>query len=104
MPLQLDATVAYGACLRRFLINEKNCDVTQIGVANEIKIDSAYNTYTRAELPRGPISNPGMAAIRAAKNPKSSDYLYYLSAKDGTTIFAKTSAEHEANRRKYLGY
>ncbi|MBI3274301.1 MAG: endolytic transglycosylase MltG [Candidatus Colwellbacteria bacterium] len=100
MPLQIDATVAYGACLRSI----GYCDVTQIGIANEIKIDGLYNSYARAGLPPGPISNPGLKAIRAALDPIRSDYLYYLSTRDGgQVIFSKTATEHTANRRKYLG-
>ena len=102
MLLQIDATVAYGACVRTSII--RNCDVTQIGVANEITVDGPYNTYIRKGLPPGPISNPGLKAIRAAQNPRKSDYLYYLSTRDGSQlVYSKTLAEHEANRRKYLG-
>ncbi len=108
MPLEIDATVAYGACLRIFknlnISKLKDCDVSQIGVGAEIRIDSAYNSYKRAGLPLGPIANPGIQAIQAALNPQNSDYLYYLSTRDGSKlIFSKTSAEHAANRRKYLG-
>jgi len=104
MFLAIDATVSYGACLRKFEIRRTNdCDVSQIGVGAEIKIDSAYNTYLRAGLPPHPISNPGLTSIQAALNPRG-DYLYYLSIRDGSQIiFAKTGAEHTANRRKYLG-
>mgnify|MGYP001564129230 FL=1 len=110
MPLAIDAAVSYGACLRNFQFSifnfqtVKNCDVAQIGVANEIKIDGPYNTYTRKGLPPGPIANPGIMAIQAVLNPKQSDYFYYLSTRDGSQmIFSKTAAEHAANRRKYLG-
>lgn len=104
MDIEIDATVAYGACLRLFNANpNKDCDVTQIGVGAEIKIDSAYNTYTRPGLPPRPISNPGLNSIEAALNP-TGDYFYYLSTRDGNSIiFAKTGVEHVANRRKYLG-
>ena len=110
MLLQIDAAVSYGACLRNFQFSifnfqtVKYCDVSQIGVANEIKIDGPYNTYTRAGLPPGPIANPGLTAIQAVLNPTKSDYLYYLSTRDGSQIiFSKTAAEHAANRRKHLG-
>ena len=107
MLLQIDATVAYGACLRKFeslKISEfRHCDVSQTPVGEEIKIDGPYNTYTRAGLPPGPIANPGITAIQAVLDPIKSDYLYYLSTRDGSRmIFSKTSAEHAANRRKYL--
>ena len=110
MRLQIDATVSYGACLRNLqvgLVNKSEytyCDVSQIPVGAEIRIDSPYNSYTRAGLPPGPIANPGIQAIQAVLNPAKSDYLYYLSTRDGSQmIFSKTAAEHIANRRKYLG-
>lgn len=101
MPLQIDATVAYGVCLNDFFVG-KYCDVSQANLVDNIPIDSEYNTYSRKGLPLGPISNPGLKAINAALNPVSSDYLFYLSARDGTTIFSKTAAEHEHARQKYL--
>jgi UPF0755 protein len=106
MPLQIDATVAYGWCLRQWLpmSNNRTCDVTQAPIATEIKVDGAYNTYTRLGLPAGAISNPGLQALAAAQHPKTSDYLYYLSTRDGSKIiYAKTLAEHLKNRSKYLG-
>jgi UPF0755 protein len=106
MPLQIDATVAYGWCLRRWLpmSSSRNCDVTQAPIATEIKVDGAYNTYARKGLPAGPISNPGENALWAAAHPKTTDYLYYLSTRDGSKIiYAKTLAEHLKNRSKYLG-
>lgn len=106
MPLAIDATVAYGACLRKSIAGnfKKDCDVSQIGVGAEIRIDSLYNSYLRAGLPLGPIANPGITAIQAVLNPKQSDYFYYLSTRDGSQmIFSKTASEHAANRRKYLG-
>jgi UPF0755 protein len=106
MPLQVDATVIYGACWRKSQENgfTKNCDVTHQGPAIEIKIDGPYNSYTRKGLPPEPIANPGLKAIEAALNPTESKYLYYLTPR-GTSdiIYSKTPAEHAANRRKYLG-
>lgn len=106
MPLEIDAAVVYGACVRESVETNysKNCDVTFQGPAVEIKIDSPYNTYMRKGLPVGAISNPGLKAIEAVLNPEASDYLFYLSTRDGSQIiYSKTSAEHAANRRKYLG-
>lgn len=102
MPLEIDATVAYGVCYPKFLAGQY-CDVSQVNLVDNILRDSEYNTYARNKLPPAPISNPGLAAILAALNPETSDYLYYLNAKDGTTVFSKTGAEHQAARRKYLG-
>ncbi len=105
MPLQIDASVTYGACLEKAAMARayKFCDVSKIGVANFLDQDSPYNSYQRTGLPAGPISNPGKMALEATTHPQTSDYLYYLSARaDGQTIFSRTSAEHERNRAKYL--
>lgn len=100
-PLELDATVAYGVCYPDFL-SGRYCDVSLANIVDNIAVDSAYNTYKRKGLPVGPISNPGSRSIKATLNPQLSDYLFYLSAKDGTTVFSRTAAEHEKARQKYL--
>ena len=89
IPLQVDATLVY--------ITGRN----EI-VASDKKIDSRYNTYFYRGLPKGPIANPGLSAIKAAIFPETSPYWYYLSAKNGTTIFSKTLEEHLQNKAKYL--
>ena len=101
MPLQIDATVAYGACLQKFT-SGRYCDVSGVNLVDAIKRDTVYNTYTRTGLPVSPISNPGLASLRAALSPTSNEYLYYLSKPDGTTVFSRTLAEHNAARAKYL--
>ena len=102
MRLQIDATTGYAACLPKF---EKGqyCDVSQANIVANLKNPNPYNTYANAGLPPGPITNPGLRAIEAAINPLPSEYYFYLSTRDGRTIYSKTGAEHEANRRKYLG-
>ena len=106
IPLQVDASVSYGACLKKAQQNNfsKNCDTSMIGVAKEINIDSKYNTYIRESLPAGPISSPGLKSIMAVLNPQTSNYLYYLSTAEGQIIYSKTGWEHEMNRKKYLGF
>lgn len=104
MALQIDATVAYGWCLRR-VGDTGSCDVTQAPIVTELNVDGPYNTYARTGLPAGPISNPGARALQAAANPKSSEYLFYLSTRDGSEIiFSKTAEEHLRNRREHLGF
>lgn len=68
----------------------------------DTRTNSPYNTYIHTGLPVGPISNPGLEAIRAAIYPADTDYRYFLSTKDGKTIYSKTYSEHLANQAKYL--
>ena len=91
MPLQVDASFLY--------INGKaSLELTR----DDLKIDSAYNTYRNKGLPPGPIGNPGLDAIIAAIFPKESPYLYYLHDKNGKVYFSKTFQEHVSNKKKYL--
>ena len=48
----------------------------------------------------GPISNPGVAAIRAAIYPSDSEYYFFLTDADGNFYFATTDAEHERNKEQ----
>lgn len=68
----------------------------------DTRVKSPYNTYINIGLPPTPINNPGLSAIKAAIYPKQSDYNFFLTANDGTTIFSKTLDEHNANKKKYL--
>lgn len=61
-----------------------------------------YDTYKRSGLPIGPICNPGIESIKAAIYPKHTDYWFYLSNKNGETIFSKNFNEHIINKFKYL--
>ena len=63
----------------------------------DTRLDSPYNTYTNVGLTPGPISNPGLASIKAALNPADTDFYYYvLNPAVGTHQFSKTLDEHEA--------
>ncbi len=91
MPLQVDATFLY--------INGKN---TYQLTADDLKINSPYNTYLYKGLPPGPIDNPGVDALFAAVNPITTKYLYYLSSRDGTIHYAQTFEQHKRNAELYL--
>ena len=93
MPLQTDPAVIYASLLRG----------TWTGVIHqsELKSDSAYNTYTHAGLPPGPICNPGVASLQAALHPAKTDYLYFVADPNGTTKFATSLAEHSENVAVY---
>ncbi len=89
--LQMDSTLQYalGKYGQRLLNEDK-------------EVDSPYNTYKRRGLPPGPISNPGVASIRAAMAPADVDYLYFVSNADGKThTFSSNIREHEQAVVKY---
>ncbi len=91
MPLQVDAVFGY--------IN----DVPIYSpLFEDLEVESPYNTYRNRGLPPGPIGNPGIASIRAAATPTDSEYLYYLTGRDGNMYYAKTFEEHKRNRARYL--
>lgn len=68
--------------------------------AEDLAIDTPYNTYKYAGLPPTPISNPGAVAIEAVLDPTPSSYFYFLTDKNGKVYYAKTLEEHAANRAK----
>ena len=65
--------------------------------------DFPYNTYLYQGLPAGPISNPGLAAIRAALDPQpdgeAADAYFFVTDLTGRYYYARTLAEHQANVR-----
>ena len=64
-------------------------------------IRDAYDTYNCTGLPAGPISNPGLAAIRAALDPQCDpevkDCYFFVTDQSGHYYYAKTYAEHQKN-------
>ncbi|WCN06353.1 endolytic transglycosylase MltG [Streptomyces sp. M92] len=61
-----------------------------------------YNTYTNKGLPPGPIGNPGEEALKAALDPTSDGWMYFV-ATDGVskTEFARTHDEFLKLKDKY---
>jgi UPF0755 protein len=93
MRLQADPTIIYpitkGKPLGRRILR------------SEIQAVNDYNTYSMAGLPKGPIANPGKASIAAVLDPAPTDYLFFVARGDGSHIFARTLAEHNANVQKW---
>jgi UPF0755 protein len=87
-PMGSDVTTEYAAQL--------------LGVPFSLDINSPYNTRRFGGLPPGPICSPGLSALDAVTHPAGTDYLYFLSGKDGKTYYGKTYAEHQQNIVKYL--
>ena len=97
--LQSDVTVHYA---QRKLGLKINVNPSQA----DLDLQDPYNTYVNDGLPPGPIGSPSRAAILAALYPDTKDMntMYFLATLDGsgTTVFADTYEEHQANIAKYL--
>ncbi len=71
--------------------------------AEDLEIDSPYNTRKNLGLPPGPISNPSLESIQAAMYPTENNYWFYLTTLDtGEVIYAVTNEEHNINKAIYL--
>ena len=91
MTLGSDVTIKYVSGSQKMVLT-----------AQDLSVDSPYNTYQRMGLPIGPICNPSMDAVIAALYPDeqyvAQKYLYFCS-KDpdsGELHFSCTLKEHEA--------
>jgi UPF0755 protein len=83
MSLGIDATV-------RYALGKWTGALTE----SDLEVDSPYNTRARKGLPPGPISSPGVAALKAALQPAEADYLYYvLTDTDGHHFFTSSYDE-----------
>jgi UPF0755 protein len=91
MRLQTDPTVIYGLG-EAFDGNLRRVD---------LRTDTPYNTYTRAGLPPTPIAMPGKAALKAALEPASSNFLYFVAKGDGSSHFSQSLNEHNNAVNKY---
>jgi len=67
----------------------------------DLQIDSPYNTYRFPGLPPGPIANPGLASLRAAAAPASTNYLYFVARHDSSHAFSSNINEHNRNVEIY---
>ena len=90
MPLQADPTVQYALGTHQTRLLYAHID----SVA-----DHPYNTYRRRGLPPGPIASPSTGAIDATLNPARVDFLYFVARPNGTHVFTRSLAEHNAARQ-----
>lgn len=92
MPLQVDATMEY-------ILDKPLSELT----AEDLTVDSPYNTYTRYGLPPTAIGNPGLSALKAVINADgNTPYQFYITGNDGEFYYAKNFAEHKLNIERYL--
>lgn len=91
MGLQVDASMEY-------ILDKPLKELT----ADDLKMDSPYNTYIYRGLPPTAIGNPGLDALKAVLQPTPSAYMFYITGDDGTFHYAKTFDEHKVNVARYL--
>lgn len=95
MKLQTDPTILYGKTL---LTGALQNNITREDLRNE---KNFYNTYVISGLPPGPISNPGKESLLAALKPAKSNFLYFVSRNDGTTLFSESLDDHNKAVQKF---
>ncbi|GEK80539.1 endolytic transglycosylase MltG [Agrococcus baldri] len=88
MPLQSDATVAYGT---------GNLHVVTTTSDERADATNPYNTYQHTGLPVGPIGAPGDQAITAVLEPTEGPWLYFvtINPETGETVFSETYEQHQ---------
>ena len=91
MPLQVDPPFYY-------ILGKDSASLT----LSDLAVDSPYNLYKHTGLPPTPIDNPGLDSIVDTINPTASNYLFYLSDKNGRMHYAATLDGHTANANKYI--
>lgn len=90
-----DATTCYP-----YKLTSNQC---KLSISKYIKQKTDYNTRFVIWLPPTPIWNPSFETINATLNHTETKYFYYLhDTKTGKAYYAKTNAEHNQNKKKYL--
>ncbi len=92
MTLGLDVTV-------RYALDKWTGELT----AEDLKVDSPYNTRVHKGLPPSPIANPGVETLRAALEPADVDYLYFIANKDGKLFFTADYQEFLRWKKEFQG-
>jgi len=96
MPLMTDPAVIYGL--------ELDGHWRGTIYRSDLTHNTAYNTYLHKGLPPGPIANPGLPSLRAAMEPASTNYLYFVAAgsnPQGHSLFSSTLDEQNHNVAGY---
>lgn len=88
MKLQSDPTVEYGLNIQQ--TPDRPLTLKQVNTA------SPYNTYLNRGLPPTPIASVGLPSLQATLNPEQTDYLFFVARYDGSHVFSRTLAEHDA--------
>ncbi len=94
MPLGMDSTIRYAL----------NVPPTESLRESELNDPTPYNTRLHTGLPPTPITNPGLASIRAAAHPAKVDYLYFVRKPDHVHHFFTSSYRDFQNYANTHGY
>jgi peptidoglycan lytic transglycosylase G len=92
IPLAVDSSVIYASKL------EGKWRYDGKVYLSDIQRRSPYNTRIYSGLPPGPVASPGESSLKAALNPATSDYLYYVrnpDRNDGAHNFYNNSRDFE---------
>ena len=92
IPLAVDSSIVYASKL------EGKWRYDGKVYLSDIQRRSPYNTRIYAGLPPGPVASPGESSLKAALNPATSDYLYYVrnpARDDGAHNFYSNGADFE---------
>ena len=96
IPLGIDQTAVYIAKMQ----NRWDGTIHK----SDLEVDSPYNTRRFGGIPPGPISSVSESALKAALNPASTDYIYYVldvSKTDGTSVFFNNARDFERAKQAY---
>lgn len=89
MRLQMDGTLNYG--------QYSHTPVTPARIKGD---KSFYNTYKLRGLPKEPVCNVSIYALKAALNPAKTEYLYFMKNSRGEHNFSKEYKTHIKNIQK----
>jgi UPF0755 protein len=92
IPLGMDSTT-------RYEFNDYTKPLTQ----SQLSARSPYNTRLNKGLPPTPISNPSLAAIRAAANPARTNFLYFVvkPCGNGESVFESSYSKFLQDSARY---
>jgi UPF0755 protein len=90
MRLQTDPTVIYGITQGEGVLGR---GLRQ----SELRGETPWNTYVIPALPPTPIANPGKAAIEAALDPDTTEYIFFVADGTGGHAFATNLNDHNSN-------
>ena len=86
MKLQMDGTLNYG--------KYSHVKITPKRIRED---KSIYNTYLHKGVPKSPVCNVSIDAIKAAIFPAKTEYLYFMKSKKGTHDFSRNYSTHLVN-------